>query len=212
LQVIGVVALRPAFGVAPFLMLSSLKVARDAPIGGVEMRSLTSAVLAITLGLCLSTSALAADRPDSWVTAKTKLALMTTEGIDTWDLNVDTVSGVVTLHGKVATDAAKQKAETVAQGIEGVKSIKNLLQVVPKPQREAVSDNDDIILDRVKKAFDSDAMVDKSSITVASVNKGVVLLSGKAKSVEEHLQAVEIASKVPGVRRVSSEVTVEGSN
>ena len=176
------------------------------------MRSLTSAVLALTLGLCLSTGALAADRPDSWVTAKTKLALMTTEGIDTWDLNVDTVNGVVTLHGKVASDAAKQKAETVAQGIEGAKSVKNLLQIVPKPQRDAVSDTDEVISDRVKKAFDNEPLVDKSGITVASVNKGVVLLSGKAKSVDEHLKAVEIASKVPGVRRVASEVTVDGTN
>ena len=79
------------------------------------MRSFISTVLGLTLGLVLTTGALAADRPDSWVTAKTKLALMTTEGIDTWDLNVDTVNGVVTLHGKVASDAAKEKAETVAQ-------------------------------------------------------------------------------------------------
>ena len=120
------------------------------------MRSVISAVVGITLGLVLTTGALAADRPDSWVTAKTKLALMTTEGVDTWDLNVDTVNGVVTLHGKVASDAAKQKAETVAQGIEGAKSVKNLLQVVPKPQREAVSDSDDVIADNVKKAFDAD--------------------------------------------------------
>jgi hyperosmotically inducible periplasmic protein len=177
-----------------------------------QMRSVTSAVLGITLALCLTTGALAADRPDSWITAKTKLALMTTEGIDTWDLNVDTVNGVVTLHGKVASEAAKQKAETVAQAIEGAKSVKNLLQVVPKPQREAVSDSDEVIADRVKKAFDADPVVDGSGISVASVNKGVVLLSGNAKSIDAHLKAVEIASKVPGVSRVSSEVQVEGTN
>jgi hyperosmotically inducible periplasmic protein len=176
------------------------------------MRSVISAVVGIALGLVLTTSALAADRPDSWVTAKTKLALMTTEGVDTWDLNVDTVNGVVTLHGKVASDAAKQKAEAVAQEIEGAKSVKNLLQVVPKPQREAVSDSDDVIADNVKKAFDADAAVDASGISVASVNKGVVLLSGSAKSIDAHLKAVEVASKVPGVRRVASEVKVEGTN
>jgi hyperosmotically inducible periplasmic protein len=175
------------------------------------MRSLTSAVLGIALSLCLTTGALAADRPDSWVTAKTKLTLMTTEGIDTSDLNVDTVNGVVTLHGKVASDAAKQKAETVAQGIDGVKSVKNLLQVVPKPQRDAVSDNDDAIMDRVKKAFDADDTIQHSGISIASVNKGVVLLSGTAKSVEAHLRAVEAVSKVPGVRRVASEVRVDES-
>jgi len=176
------------------------------------MHRVISTVLGITLGLCLTTGALAADRPDSWVTAKTKLALMTTEGIDTWDLNVDTVNGVVTLHGKVASNAAKEKAETVAQAVEGAKSVKNLLQVVPKPQREAVSDSDDVIADRVKKAFDSDPVVDGSGEAVASVNKGVVLLSGNAKSIDAHLKAVEVASKVPGVRRVASEVKVEGTN
>ena len=52
------------------------------------------------LALVVSTGALAADRPDSWVTTKTKLALMTTEGIDTWDLNVDTVSGASRCTGR----------------------------------------------------------------------------------------------------------------
>jgi hyperosmotically inducible protein len=176
------------------------------------MRSVISTVLGFTLALCLTTDAFAADRPDTWVTAKTKLALMTTEGVDTWDLNVDTVNGVVTLHGKVASEAAKQKAETVAQGVEGAKSVKNLLQVVPKPQRDAVSDNDDVISDHVKRAFDDDPVIDGSGISVASVNKGVVLLSGNAKSIDAHLKAVEVASKVPGVRRVASEVKVEGTN
>jgi osmotically-inducible protein OsmY len=55
-------------------------------------------------------------------------------------------------------------------------------------------------------------VVKDSSISVESVNKGVVLLAGKAKSLDAHLRAVEIARKVPGVHRVSSEVTVEGTN
>ena len=176
------------------------------------MRSVTSAVLSVVLGFCLTAGALAADRPDSWVTAKTKLALMTTEGIDTWDLNVDTVNGVVTLHGKVASEAVKEKADDVARSIEGAKSVKNLLQVVPKPQRDTVSDNDSVIADQVKQAFNNDPIVDKSGIEVASVNKGAVLLSGTAKSIDAHLKAVELASKMPGVRRVASEVKVEGSN
>src|SRR5436190_19271251 len=92
--------------------------------------SVRAAAMGLIVSLVLATSAFAMDRPDSWITMKTKLALMTTEGVDTWDLNVDTVNGVVTLHGKVASDAAKQKAETVAQGIEGVKSVKDLLQIV----------------------------------------------------------------------------------
>ena len=40
---------------------------------------------------------------DAWITAKTKIDLMTTDGVRTSDLNVDTVNGVVTLHGHAPT-------------------------------------------------------------------------------------------------------------
>ena len=163
------------------------------------------------LALVVSTSALAADRPDSWITMKTKLALMTTEGIDTWDLNVDTVSGGVTLHGKVASEAAKQKAESVAKSIEGVTSVKNVLQVVPTPDRKIVDQQDDAVKASVQKALDNDPALKDSGIKIASVNKGVVLLSGDAKSLAANLRAVEVARAVPGVRRVASEVTVSGN-
>ena len=147
------------------------------------------------------------ERPDSWVTLKTKLALMTTDNVDTWDLNVDTRDGAVTLHGKVETDAAKAKAEQVAKGIEGVKAVKNLLQVVPKGTRDAVEDSDEVIKDNVEKALDADDTL--GDVTVASVNRGVVLLAGSVETLQAHVKAVEVVSKVRGVRRVSSNVTAK---
>ena len=150
----------------------------------------------------------AADIPDAWVTMKTKVSLMTTEGLNTMDLNVDTVKGVVTLHGKVATEAEKAKAETVASGIDGAKEVKNLLQVVPSAQREVVERSDDVIKKGIDDAFKANRRVSTSGITVATENKGVVLLSGKTQSLEAHLEAVEVAHAVKGVRRVATEVEV----
>src|SRR6202162_2860312 len=100
-----------------------------------------------------------ADTPDAWVTIKTKVSLMTTEGVSTKDLNVDTVNGVVTLHGKVATEAEKVKAEHVARRIEGAKEIKNLLQVVPRAQRAVVERSDDLIKKSVEAAFKANRRV-----------------------------------------------------
>ena len=154
----------------------------------------------------------AADIPDAWVTMKTKVSLMTTEGLSTMDLNVDTVKGVVTLHGKVATEAEKAKAETVASGIDGAKEVKNLLQVVPSAQREVVERSDDVIKKGIDDAFKANRRVSTSGITVASVNKGVVLLSGKTQSLEAHLEAVEVAHAVKGVRRVATEVELMPSS
>ena len=153
-------------------------------------------------------SAYAADAPDAWLTMKTKIALMTTEGVSTWDLNVDTVQGVVTLHGKVPAESEKAKAETVAQKIDGVKAVKNLLQVVPDSSRKAVNRSDDLIKDDITKAFKANARVNASGIKVQSVNQGVVLLAGKTESLQAHLEAVQLAHASPGVRRVSSEVQV----
>jgi hyperosmotically inducible protein len=162
-------------------------------------------VASLTLG---AATVQAADRPDSWVTLKTKLALMTADGVDTWDLNVDTKNGEVTLHGKVASDAARTKAESVAKGIDGTKSVKNLLQVVPKPQRDAVEQTDDAIKSGVERALKTDASL--SNVNVASVNKGVVLLNGSVDTLGAHVKAIEVASSVTGVRRVSTNVTSKG--
>jgi len=153
-----------------------------------------------------------ADTPDAWVTMKTKVSLMTTDGIHTSALNVDTVNGVVTLHGKVPTEAEKMKAGDVARRIDGVKDVKNLLQVVPKSERAMVNRSDEEIKKSVEAAFAANRRVHNSGIKVASVDKGVVLLSGKTDSLEAHLESVQVADAVRGVRRVSIEVEVVPSH
>lgn len=164
---------------------------------------------ALLVGLCLSGApALAADTPDAWITMKTKIALMTIDNVNAADLNVDTVNGAVTLHGKVSTEGERMKAEQVVAKIDGVKSVKNLLQIVPAAKREFVERADADVKDAVQSALKANASVKDSGISVASVNKGVVLLAGKTKSLESHLEAVQAAYAVRGVRRVSSEVQV----
>jgi osmotically-inducible protein OsmY len=69
---------------------------------------------------------------DSWLWTKTRLALMTTSDLRESTIDVDVVNDVVTLKGTVATAAEKTKAEQVAKGIEGVKSVTNQLKVAPK--------------------------------------------------------------------------------
>lgn len=68
---------------------------------------------------------------DSWLWFKTKTALATTSDLRDSTINVDVVNDVVTLKGTVGTAAEKSKAEQVAKGIDGVKSVKNELKVAP---------------------------------------------------------------------------------
>lgn len=66
---------------------------------------------------------------DGWLWTKTRTALATTDDLRDSTINVDVENGVVTLSGTVANQAQKTKAEQVARGIDGVKSVKNNLTV-----------------------------------------------------------------------------------
>jgi hyperosmotically inducible periplasmic protein len=164
----------------------------------------------LAVALVLSLAAISsAQVNDSWITMKTKVALMTTSDLHTTGLNIDTKDGAVTLQGKVESEAEKAKAESVARTIDGVKGVKNLLQVVPKSMESTVDARDEDIEKAIKDAFSADKLISDSGISVGSVNKGVVLLTGKTKSMEAHLRAVETAAAVRGVRHVSTDVVVE---
>jgi len=167
---------------------------------------MTRALLGAALALALAGSANAAERPDAWVTTKVKMALLTSEGLLARDVNVDTVDGRVTLHGTVATEAEKAKAEQVASKVEGAKQVRNLIQVVAPKQEAAANATDDQVKERVTAKLKADRALKDSSITVQSVNSGVVLLAGKAATLSDAYHAVDVTSSVPGVRRVASEI------
>jgi hyperosmotically inducible periplasmic protein len=165
------------------------------------------AVAALCLGL--AGPARAADSGDAWVTTKAKIALLTSDGVSAWDVNVDTQDGNVTIHGKVNSEAEKTKAESVVRKLDGVKTVRNLLQVVPKSEEKAVKATDGEIKDRVEGAIKNDPTLKDESIKVASVNQGVVLLSGKATTLDRKLRAIEAAAAVGGVKRVATEIRTE---
>jgi osmotically-inducible protein OsmY len=134
------------------------------------------------------------------------MAIVKAEGSSALGINVDTVNGRVTLHGKVGTPEEKTNAEAAVKGISGVQNVRNLIQVVPESKQNVAETNDEKIKDNVQTALKNESALKDSSITVQSVNKGVVLLSGKAKTLSDHLAAVQIAASVPGVRDVASEI------
>jgi len=78
---------------------------------------------------------------DSWLWFKTRAALLTTSDLRESTINVDVVNDVVTLKGTVETAAQKTKAEEVAKGIDGVKSVKNELKVAPDDSMTNTSSN-----------------------------------------------------------------------
>lgn len=145
---------------------------------------------------------------DSWLTAKTKIALFADARIKGSEINVETTQGAMMIRGKVDSDAAKQAAEGIAKGIDGVKSVKNELQVVAPSKREAIDDKDDVIATRVNEQLAKDAYLKKAGIRAQS-NAGVVSLSGEVQDLMASAQASWIAWQVHGVKSVKNDLTVK---
>jgi hyperosmotically inducible protein len=145
---------------------------------------------------------------DSWLTAKTKIALAADSRVKGSEINVETTQGLVMIRGKVDTDAAKQAAEGIAKGIDGVKSVKNELQVVAPSKREAIDDKDEAITRRVKEQIAKDANLMKAGIHTQT-NAGVVSLSGEVQDLVTSANASWIAWQLPGVKSVKNDLTVK---
>jgi osmotically-inducible protein OsmY len=80
---------------------------------------------------------------DMWLWVKTRAELLGTSDLRESTINVDVVNSVVTLKGTVADAAQKAKAEQVAKGISGVKSVTNQLRIQPRDSmtNQAVNGN-----------------------------------------------------------------------
>jgi len=119
---------------------------------------------AAALVLATAGSSLAAAPPDAWITTKTKLALITSDSVSASSVNVDTTNGQVTLHGKVASGAEKAEAERIARSIDGVKNVRNMLQVVTEPRSDSVAIADENLKERVEKALEACAAEIRNAI------------------------------------------------
>ena len=145
---------------------------------------------------------------DSWLTAKTKIALFADSRVKGSEINVVTTQGAVVIRGKVDSDAAKQAAEDIARSIDGVKTVKSDLQVVAPSKREATDDKDEAITNRVNEQIAKDASLKKAGIRVQT-NAGIVSLSGEVLDLMTSAQASWTAWQVSGVKSVKNDLTVK---
>ena len=143
---------------------------------------------------------------DSWITSKTKIALFSDDRVKGSQVHVETKGGTVMLRGKVDDADAKTAAGEIAKGIDGVKSVKNELQVVAPSNRKAVDADDNQISKSIENRFKQDPQLKNAKID-AKVNAGVVTLTGEVKSIGTSARASEVARGIPGVRSVKNDLT-----
>lgn len=155
-----------------------------------------------------TTEAVKTNVSDSWITSKAKIALFADSRVPGTSVNVETQKGTLYLRGKVDTDAAKQAAEEVAKGVDGVKSVKNELQVVPAGDKKMVEAKDEDLTKQVKTRLQNDARLKKVDVRV---DNGVVTLQGKVANIGDSARASQLARSVPGVRAVKNDMTFDSA-
>jgi hyperosmotically inducible periplasmic protein len=140
---------------------------------------------------------------DSWLTARTKIALFADERVKGRQVGVETVKGVVTLRGKVDSAEAKIAAASLTEGIEGVKSVRNDLQVVAPADWTAVDISDKDITSQVKGRVSKDPRLKNVDVRT---DRGVVSLTGDVPGIGASARASELAREVSSVRSVKNEL------
>lgn len=154
---------------------------------------------------------------DAAITTEVKTRVLADEVSRSININVDTTQGHVTLRGTAPTEAAKDRAEEIAEGVKGVKTVANALVVghaSVNPQTAtakakgatntgANAAGDTWITTKVKAQLLADDMVKGLDIDV-STQAGVTALSGVVPTEAVRERAIAIATKVEGVKSVDA--------
>jgi osmotically-inducible protein OsmY len=129
---------------------------------------------------------------EAWSTTKTRLALLTTEGVSRRAIKMDTWDGMAPLCGIGPSQEATAAAEAAARKLSGVhKRVETEGEVL-----------DEEVEREMKKTYDTPHFKDIS----VEVRNGVVWLTGTVPSWAWHLEAVAVARATPGVRAVEDDL------
>jgi osmotically-inducible protein OsmY len=128
--------------------------------------------------------------------------------LQTDDIKIQSVNGVVTLTGTVSEESHKLLAREAVANLPGVKSVDNKLEVKGGHPAE---NSDAWLMMKVKTTLLFHRSVSGFNTEVNAVKDGIVTLRGEATSQAEKDLTTEYAKSVEGVKDVKNEMTVAGA-
>lgn len=152
--------------------------------------------------IALPSTTFAARMSDLDITYWVKDALSRDVRVDSYDIDVSTNDGIVTLSGNVDKLAAKKYADLEAKKIDGVLGVIDKITVLP------VWRSDTDIRNAVRRRILNSTVIESEGISVKCIN-GKVAISGKVDSYAEEKEAELIASEVRGVKEVENNIMTE---
>ncbi len=153
---------------------------------------------------------------DATVTAKVKSKLLWNRNTNGLDIKVTTHDGVVTLKGKVGSDAHRQLAELLAKNTTGVRRVRDQLEIVPASEKNKgkgtldtveAKASDGWITTKVKTILLFSQETEGADIDVSTTN-GVVTLKGTVLTEGQKGKIEKLVEEVTGVKEVRSQLSV----
>jgi hyperosmotically inducible protein len=180
------------------------------------MTTIKKSLAAIGTVIALSGTAFAGDSAprtagvvidDAAITASIKTQLTVEKDTKARQVNVETQKGIVQLNGFVDSTEARSEAEKIAAGTDGVKQVRNNLEVRSADRASGVVVDDAMITGKVEAALVADKRTSAMRVDIET-HDGEVQLSGFAKTQAEKTAAVDVAKGVDGVRIVKNDIDV----
>jgi hyperosmotically inducible protein len=198
------------------------------------------AILAVVMVILATVGAMtpAAQQPikDGWITMKIHSQFVPEDALGGSNIDVDTVSGVVTLSGTVTTEAGRARALAIAKSTDGAKSVVDKLRIGPAERelddiardagratsgaaKEAAKDTkaatktagrkitDGWVKSKIFAQYLTESALDNSDIDIDVAN-GVVTLNGTVKTAAGKTRAVAIAKATDRVKSVKDNLKV----
>lgn len=140
---------------------------------------------------------------DEDIKSNVETSLLLNDDIDSSEIDVSVVGGVVTLEGEIDAYWKKIKAENLTSETSGVISVRNKLSIVPT---ESVVDES--IADSITSSIDRSFEVSVDDVTV-KVKNGVVTLLGTVPDWNAYDAAMDAARYTAGVTDIKDELIIE---
>ncbi len=179
-------------------------------------------LLGLATLLVSASLAAACGASDADITEKVKSEISTDRSITAASrIDISTQKKVVTLSGSAESAIAKDRAITLARGVEGVHNVVDKMTVIPPVAIVAPNTNasaapsagapdDATITATIQSKLHEDKRVAGVKINVET-RLGIVTLSGRVDSEQMRQDAMQIAQDTAGVQRVVNQLTVKGS-
>ena len=156
---------------------------------------------------------------DTWLEAKLITTIALNRELSIFDVSADVTNAVATLSGQVDSDVRKDLAYEIAKSINGIRDVKNNIQV----ERDLASNRTDSNSDRTSfgqsiEDLTTTASIKSQYLTNANVHglaidvdtkRDRVTLSGKVTSSVEKELAEQIARNTSGVKDVTNNLSVQ---